>query len=90
MPPVCTALPAIAPPREHYDVFIIGGGINGAGVARDAAGRGYRITYVILGILAPALLLLRLSSFMAACAIWSTTSFAWFAKRYANASDFGI
>jgi hypothetical protein len=46
--------------------------------------------YVILGILAPALLLLRQNSFMAACAIWSTTSFAWFAKRYANASDFGI
>lgn len=43
MPPVSTALPATAPPREHYDVFIIGGGINGAGVARDAAGRGYRI-----------------------------------------------
>jgi glycerol-3-phosphate dehydrogenase len=25
-----------------YDIFIIGGGINGAGVARDAAGRGLR------------------------------------------------
>ena len=34
-------------PKEHemaepetYDLFVIGGGINGAGVARDAAGRG--------------------------------------------------
>lgn len=28
---------------SHFDVFVIGGGINGAGVARDAAGRGYRV-----------------------------------------------
>ncbi|MCB8837680.1 glycerol-3-phosphate dehydrogenase [Aurantimonas sp. VKM B-3413] len=28
---------------QDYDVFIIGGGINGCGVARDAAGRGYRV-----------------------------------------------
>lgn len=27
----------------HYDVLVIGGGINGAGVARDAAGRGYSV-----------------------------------------------
>ncbi|MFK7901329.1 MAG: glycerol-3-phosphate dehydrogenase, partial [Nitratireductor sp.] len=26
-----------------YDIFIIGGGINGAGIARDAAGRGYSV-----------------------------------------------
>ena len=26
------------------DIFIIGGGINGAGIARDAAGRGYSVT----------------------------------------------
>ena len=26
-----------------YDVLIIGGGINGCGVARDAAGRGYSV-----------------------------------------------
>ena len=25
---------------KHYDICIIGGGINGAGIARDAAGRG--------------------------------------------------
>ncbi|NCF45612.1 MAG: glycerol-3-phosphate dehydrogenase [Proteobacteria bacterium] len=43
MPPVSNASPATAPPPEHYDIFIIGGGINGAGVARDAAGRGYRV-----------------------------------------------
>ena len=31
---------AMAPPRERCDVLVVGGGINGAGVARDAAGRG--------------------------------------------------
>ena len=25
-----------------YDILIIGGGINGAGIARDAAGRGFQ------------------------------------------------
>lgn len=28
---------------KPYDVFIIGGGINGCGIARDAAGRGYAV-----------------------------------------------
>ncbi len=27
----------------HFDIFIIGGGINGCGIARDAAGRGYDV-----------------------------------------------
>ncbi|MCQ0986782.1 glycerol-3-phosphate dehydrogenase [Jiella marina] len=26
-----------------YDIFVIGGGINGCGIARDAAGRGYQV-----------------------------------------------
>ena len=29
--------------KPHYDVFVIGGGINGCGIARDAAGRGYSV-----------------------------------------------
>ncbi|MEQ9491519.1 MAG: glycerol-3-phosphate dehydrogenase [Alphaproteobacteria bacterium] len=28
---------------QTYDLFIIGGGINGCGIARDAAGRGYSV-----------------------------------------------
>lgn len=28
---------------DHFDLFIIGGGINGCGIARDAAGRGLRV-----------------------------------------------
>ncbi|WP_332065525.1 glycerol-3-phosphate dehydrogenase [Bartonella sp. CB189] len=27
----------------HYDLFIIGGGINGCGLARDASGRGFKV-----------------------------------------------
>ena len=29
--------------HEMIDLFVIGGGINGAGVARDAAGRGLSV-----------------------------------------------
>ena len=29
--------------KPMYDIFIIGGGINGAGIARDAAGRGLKV-----------------------------------------------
>lgn len=35
--------PARSDIANHYDLFVIGGGINGAGVARDAAGRGYSV-----------------------------------------------
>ncbi len=28
---------------ETYDVFVIGGGVNGCGIARDAVGRGYSV-----------------------------------------------
>ena len=30
-------------PAADYDVFVIGGGINGCGIARDAVGRGYSV-----------------------------------------------
>lgn len=29
--------------QDIYDVFVVGGGINGCGIARDAVGRGYRV-----------------------------------------------
>jgi glycerol-3-phosphate dehydrogenase len=29
--------------EEYYDLVIVGGGINGAGIARDAAGRGFSV-----------------------------------------------
>lgn len=31
------------PSPQNYDVFVIGGGVNGTGIARDAAGRGYTV-----------------------------------------------
>jgi glycerol-3-phosphate dehydrogenase len=39
---------------EHYDLLIIGGGINGVGIARDAAGRGIKVLLVEQGDLASA------------------------------------
>ncbi|MEM6382047.1 MAG: glycerol-3-phosphate dehydrogenase [Pseudomonadota bacterium] len=40
--------------HEAVDLCVIGGGINGAGVARDAAGRGYSVTLVEMGDIASA------------------------------------
>ncbi|NKJ42173.1 glycerol-3-phosphate dehydrogenase [Novosphingobium sp. SG720] len=34
------------PPLNSYDLLIVGGGINGAGIARDAAGRGLSVLLV--------------------------------------------
>lgn len=34
------------PDQETYDLLIVGGGINGAGIARDAAGRGLSVLLV--------------------------------------------
>ena len=35
--------------RKHYDVLIIGGGINGAAIAHDAASRGLKVALVEKG-----------------------------------------
>ena len=37
-----------------FDIFIIGGGVNGCGIARDAAGRGLRVGLAEMGDLASA------------------------------------
>lgn len=44
-------MPGSAPPA---DLFVIGGGINGCGIARDAAGRGLRVVLAEMGDLAQA------------------------------------
>ena len=36
----------LSPPLPDMQVVIIGGGINGCGIARDLAGRGWRVTLV--------------------------------------------
>lgn len=41
-------------PQADFDVCVIGGGINGAGIARDAAGRGLRVLLVEAGDLGSA------------------------------------
>src|SRR5580704_10332263 len=38
--------------RQTFDIAIIGGGINGTGIARDAAGRGLSVLLVEQGDLA--------------------------------------
>ena len=46
-----------APEVPHYDLVIAGGGINGTGIARDAAGRGLKLSAAdplnLEGILTP-------------------------------------
>ncbi|RMF36742.1 MAG: glycerol-3-phosphate dehydrogenase [Alphaproteobacteria bacterium] len=42
------------PEGEVYDLFIIGGGINGCGIARDAAGRGLSVALAEMNDLASA------------------------------------
>jgi len=40
--------------QADYDLFVIGGGINGVGIARDAAGRGLRVGLAEMNDLASA------------------------------------
>ena len=40
--------------REHYDVIVVGGGVNGTGIAMDAAGRGLKVLLCEMGDLASA------------------------------------
>lgn len=40
--------------RPIVDIFVIGGGVNGCGIARDAAGRGLSVTLAEMGDLAQA------------------------------------
>ncbi len=35
--------------QTHHDLFVIGGGINGCGICRDAAGRGYSVALAEMG-----------------------------------------
>ena len=38
--------PTRTDPQTIYDLVIVGGGINGCGIARDAAGRGQKVLLV--------------------------------------------
>ncbi len=37
---------------DHYDVVVVGGGVNGTGIARDLAGRGLKVLLCESGDLA--------------------------------------
>ncbi len=45
---------AAAAPSAPLDLVVVGGGVNGAGIARDAAGRGWRVLLLEAGDLAGA------------------------------------
>ena len=72
---------------EQFDVVVIGGGITGAGVALDAASRGYSVALVekadfASGTSQP----LVASSCTAACATCRTSTSGWCARRCSSAS----
>src|SRR5947199_1280884 len=46
--------PHVGEVTPQFDLLVIGGGINGAGIARDAAGRGLKVMLVERGDLASA------------------------------------
>ena len=64
------------------DLVVVGGGINGAGIARDAAGRGLSVLLCEKDDLgAGDDVRAAASSSMVACAISNITSSAWSARR---------
>jgi len=52
MPPM--AIPPLPSPHPPLDILVIGGGVNGAGIARDLAGRGHSVILAERGDLAGA------------------------------------
>lgn len=69
---------------ETKDLIVIGGGINGAGIAADAAGRGLSVLMLEAQDLACATLPPVRNLSTAAYATLSTTSSVWSAKRWQN------
>jgi glycerol-3-phosphate dehydrogenase len=45
-PPSSGSAPNVEAQADRFDLLVIGGGVNGAGIARDAAGRGLRVCLV--------------------------------------------
>lgn len=69
---------------ETKDLIVIGGGINGAGIAADAAGRGLSVLMLEAQDLACATSSASSNLSTAAYATLSTTSSVWSAKRWPN------
>ena len=66
---------------SDFDLAIVGGGINGAGIARDAAGRGLRVLLVEQSDLASGTSSASTKLIQAGCAISSTAGCGWCARR---------
>ena len=60
----------------NFDLIVVGGGVNGAGIARDATGRGLSTLLVEKDDIAQGTLRARASLFAAACAIWFARTMA--------------
>ena len=66
---------------DSVDLFVIGGGVNGAGVARDAAGRGLSLVMCEKDDLAQGASSRWGGWCTAACAIWNISSLDWCGER---------
>lgn len=66
---------------ELLDLFVIGGGINGAGIARDAAGRGLKVVLCERTIWHRERRHVRASWCMAVCVTSNITNSAWCVRR---------
>ena len=71
-----------------YDLVVIGGGINGTGIARDAAGRGLKVLLVEQADLAQATSSASSKLFTADCVIWNIMNSAWYENLYKSGRFF--
>lgn len=63
------------------DLLVVGGGINGAGVTRDAAGRGLSVVLCEKDALAQGASSRSGKYIHGGCATWNNTSSGWCARR---------
>ncbi len=78
------AITALA--AEEFDLVVVGGGITGAGVALDAASRGYSVALLERADYASGTSSRSASSSTAACATCRTSTSASSARRCSSAS----
>jgi len=74
--------------RESFDLAIIGGGINGAAIARDAAMRGLSVALVERGDFAGATSSRSSKLIHGACATFRRANSVWCVRRSPSASAY--